>query len=97
MALINPINSAPSGPTNAQAGVMPTSPPIAPEASPKPVTCPVFNFSTTIQPKIPVQVASIVVTNATIAESLIASAEPTLKPNQPSHKNAMPINVKITL
>lgn len=86
----SPITSAPSGPTNAQAGVIPTKPAKAPEAAPGAVGRPCITFSVSNQPTIPAQAATMVASITTPAAWLAASPEPTLKPNQPTHSNPAP-------
>src|SRR5690606_10294928 len=88
---------APNGPTKAAAGVIPTNPAMAPDARPNAVTCPAEIFSTSIQPKIPPNVASMVVIKISEDEPSIAKAEPTLNPNQPAQRKAAPTRTNTTL
>src|SRR5690606_39337124 len=80
-----PITIAPIGPTVPAAGVMPTSPAIAPEAAPSAEGRPLVTASTTLHATTPAAVATIVLIIASDAISCAATAEPALKPNQPTH------------
>src|SRR5690606_20013467 len=88
-----PIHSAPTGPTNAAAGVIPTSPATAPEAAPSMEGLPFTAHSVNSQASTAPAVATRVLIKASAADSLAASAEPALKPNQPTHSSEAPIKV----
>ena len=79
------------GETAEQAGVMATRPATTPEAAPSDVEWPSRIFSTRSQPSVAAAVATRVLTQATAAVLLAASAEPALKPNQPNHSRPAPI------
>ena len=76
---------------------MATSPVIAPDAAPTPVTWPSLNFSTASQASVAAQVATNVVTMTMAAELPAASAEPPLKAYQPAHSRPAPSSVSGTL
>ena len=88
---------APSGLTNAHAGVIATSPATAPEAAPTVVGLPSRICSTSSQPSTPAQVATVVVVNARPAMLSAAPSEPALKPYQPNHSNEAPSRTNGTL
>ncbi|MNT36119.1 hypothetical protein D3C72_1721810 [compost metagenome] len=88
-----PMISAPTGPTRPAAGVMPTRPAIAPEAAPSIEGLPLMAHSVNSQASTAPAVAIIVLKKARVAFSLAASAEPALKPNQPTHSRAAPTKV----
>src|SRR6476660_6137040 len=69
---------------------MATRPATAPDAAPSVVGLPSRICSTTNQPRIAVQVASIVLVKATPARSPAVSAEPALNPNHPNHSRLAP-------
>src|SRR5438445_2981234 len=87
---IRPPNIAPSGETDAQAGVIATRPATAPEAAPRVLNVPCWIFSAISQPIIAVQVATWVLMNTIDAWPLAPSALPALKPNQPNHSRPTP-------
>ena len=76
---------------------MPTSPAIAPDAAPRAEGCPLVNASTIDQASTPAAVATMVLIIASDALVSAASAEPALKPNQPTHSSDAPTKVKGTL
>ena len=76
---------------------MATRPATIPDAAPIEVACPSRNFSTTSQPSIAAQVATVVLTQTRAAVASGASSEPALKPNQPNHSRPAPIIVSGTL
>jgi hypothetical protein len=87
---------APIGPTKPQAGVIATRPATAPEAAPSIEGLP-------LQPldQRPGQRRRSgghqVLTKASAAKPLASSAEPALKPNQPTHSSEAPIMVMVRL
>src|ERR1700716_2928877 len=87
---IAPRMIAPTGVTAPQAGVIATSPVIAPDAAPTPVTWPSLIFSTATKASVAAQVATNVVTMTIAAEFPAASAEPPLKAYQPAHSRPPP-------
>src|SRR6185503_15362875 len=94
---IRPRMIAPTGVTDPHAGVMATSPVIAPEAAPTPVTWPSLIFSTAIQDRVAAHVATNVVTMTIAAELPAASAEPPLNAYQPAQSRPAPSSVNGTL
>ena len=94
---IAPRMIAPTGVTAPHAGVIATSPVIAPDAAPTPVTWPSLIFSTAIQDRVAAQVATNVVTMTMAAELPAASADPPLKAYQPAHSSPAPRSVSGTL
>src|SRR5690349_11300306 len=94
---IAPRMIAPTGVTAPQAGVIATSPVMAPDAAPTPVTWPSLNFSTAIQARVAAQVATNVVTMTIAAELPAANAEPPLNAYQPDHSSPAPSSVSGTL
>ncbi len=87
----------PMGPTNPQAGVMATSPAIAPEAAPNMLGLPLNTHSVAIQPRVAAAVASKVLTTTKAVTPLASKLEPALKPNQPTQSRDAPIMVIVTL
>src|SRR5689334_19588375 len=85
------------GATNPAAGVMHTSPATIPDAAPSALGLPRCFVSATSQPMAPALAATCVVTNASAADWLLASALPALKPNQPNHKRPAPVSVIVRL
>src|SRR5690606_28622461 len=83
--LITPIMSAPTGPTSPAAGVMPTKPATAPDMPPSRDGLPLTIHSVPAQASTAPAVAMMVLKNASAATSFAPSAEPALKPNQPTH------------
>src|SRR6185437_11492730 len=88
-----PMSMADMGCTNPEAGVMATSPATAPEIAPSAVGLPLWNHSKMVQPSAAVAVAKCVLTKALVASELAASADPALKPNQPTHSRHAPIKL----
>src|SRR5579883_2169136 len=97
MPAATPIQNAPSGPTKPEAGVMATRPATAPEQIPITVGLPFKSHSTIIQVKPAVAVAVWVTSIAMPACRPAVTAEPALKPNQPTHSREAPIMVRIIL
>src|SRR3982074_1092797 len=85
------------GPTKPEAGVMATRPATAPEQMPTTVGLPFSDHSTSIQVKAATAVA-IWVTNIAIPACMPAeTAEPALKPNQPTQSREAPMKVSTML
>ena len=79
------------GPTKPQAGVMTTRPAMAPEIMPSTDGFLPMNHSQPIQASEAVPVAIWVESAVMPAVVLAATAEPALKPNQPTHRSEAPI------
>src|SRR5882762_9602529 len=94
---ITPIAMPPSGLTNAQAGVIATSPATAPDAAPTVVGLPSRICSTSSQPNTPAQVATVVLVKARPAIPSAAPSEPALNPYQPNHSSEAPSSTNGTL
>src|SRR5215470_13761042 len=88
---------APTGPTKPEAGVMATSPATAPEQMPTTVGLPFSAHSTSIQVKAATAVAICVTSIAMPACIPAVTAEPALKPNQPTHSREAPMKVSTML
>ena len=88
-----PITNAPGMPTLPAAGVIATRPATAPEAAPSIEGLPLNSHSPKVQASTAQAVARKVLMKASAAELLASSAEPALKPNQPTHSSAAPIMV----
>src|SRR6185295_14272130 len=86
-----PITKAPGMPTLPAAGVIATSPATAPEAAPSIVGLPLKTASPSVQESTAQAVARKVFMKASAADPFASSAEPALKPNQPTHTSAAPI------
>src|SRR5215471_15786130 len=86
-----PMISAPRGSTKPEAGVIATSPATAPEQMPSTLGFPLSAHSTNIQVSAAVAVAIWVTAIAIPALVPAVTAEPALKPNQPTHKSEAPI------
>ena len=84
---------APTGVTEAQAGVMATRPATAAVAPPSTVGLPRCSHSMNTQVSTAVAVAVLVVRKASPATPSAASSLPALKPNQPTQSSAAPITV----
>src|SRR5215472_17249789 len=97
MPAATPIASEPTGPTKPEAGVMATRPATAPVQMPTTVGLPFSIHSTIIQVKPAVAVAVWVTSMAMPAWRPALTAEPALKPNQPTHSKAAPIIVSTML
>src|SRR5215468_7253898 len=92
-----PITNAPTGPTKPEAGVMETSTATAPEQRPTTVGLPFSAHSTSIQVKAATAVAICVTSMAMPACIPALTAEPALKPNQPTHSSEAPMKVSTML
>src|ERR1700757_2692166 len=88
---------APTGPTKPDAGVIATSPATAPEQRPTTVGLPFSAHSTSIQVKPATAVAICVTSMAMPACMPAVTAEPALKPNQPTHSSEAPMKVSTML
>ncbi len=88
-----PITKAPGMPTLPAAGVIATRPATAPEAAPSIDGLPLNSHSRNVQASTAHAVARNVLMNASAAELPASSAEPALKPNQPTQSSAAPIIV----
>src|SRR3954451_25140045 len=85
---------APIGPLAPAAGVTATSPATAPEAPPSIDGLPEMTRSAAIQVNSPAAGATSVLTIATAASPFASSADPALKPNQPTHNSPPPTIVR---
>src|SRR5947207_9725971 len=94
---MKPRTIAPTGPMKPQAGVIATRPATAPDAAPSMDGLPLPIHSPLIQPRTALAVAISVLTKASAATSFASSAEPALKPNQPTHSSDAPIIVIVRL
>ena len=83
----------PIGPTDPEAGVMATSPAMAPEAMPSTLGLPWRIHSQDIHASAAAAVASWVTASAIPATPSAANSEPALNPNQPTHSMAAPTMV----
>src|SRR5882762_7048952 len=92
-----PMTNAPGMPTLPAAGVIATRPATAPDAAPTMLGLPLKNHSPNIQERTAQAVARKVFMNASAAKPLASSAEPALKPNQPTQRSAAPTMVMVTL
>src|SRR3954470_327649 len=79
------------GSTKPEAGVIATSPATAPETAPSTEGLPLAIHSANIQPRAAAAVAICVTAMAMPARPLAPTAEPALKPNQPTHSSEAPI------
>src|ERR1700690_1983202 len=86
-----PITIDPPGSTNPDAGVIATSPATAPDAAPSTEGLPLAIHSANTQPRAPAAVAIGVPDMAIPARPFAPTAEPALKPNQPTHSSDAPI------
>ena len=91
-----PMTRADMGCTKPEAGVMATSPATAPEMAPRALGLPLRIHSATLQPMAAAAVAKWVLTKALVARPLAATAEPALKPNQPTHSRQAPMKLRTT-
>src|SRR5260370_31254715 len=89
--------SAPRGSTNPDAGVIAPSPATAPEMIPSTLGFPLTAHSANIQESAAVAVAIWVTAIALPALPLAATADPALKPNQPTHSSEAPITPRTRL
>jgi len=85
-----PINSAPPAVIKPQAGVTTTRPATAPEQKPKTLGLPRVSHSASGHTKEATAVAIVVVMNALAATPSAATAEPALKPYQPTQSIPVP-------
>src|SRR5918993_4659308 len=92
-----PSSIACDGLTKPAAGVIATSPTTMAVAAPTAVGLPERIISSTVQTTSVAAGASIVVTNASPAIGLAATALPALKPNQPNHSRPAPRSTNGTL
>jgi hypothetical protein len=92
-----PMISAPIGPTKPEAGVIATRPATAPDRMPSTLGLPWLGHSANIQASAAAPVAIWVTAIAMPARPSAASAEPALKPNQPTQSNDAPIVVSVRL
>src|SRR5215813_10250722 len=92
-----PILSEPSGPTKPDAGVMATRPATAPVQMPTTVGLPRIIHSTSIQVNAADAVAMCVTVMAIPACMPALTADPALKPNQPTHNSEAPMKVSTML
>ena len=92
-----PMANEPIGPTKPEAGVIATRPATAPEQMPSTVGLPRMIHSMSIQVKPAVAVAVWVTSIAMPACIPALTAEPALKPNQPTQSSEAPIMVSTTL
>src|SRR6266511_937875 len=92
-----PMQSEPRGPTKPDAGVMATRPAMAPVQMPTTVGLPRIIHSTSIQVNAAVAVAICVTSMAMPACMPAVTAEPALKPNQPTHNSEAPMKVSTML
>ena len=74
-----------------------TRPATAPEMTPSTLGLPLATHSTNIQASAAAAVAMWVAANAMPARPSAASAEPALKPNQPTHSSEAPITLSTRL
>src|SRR5580693_5374705 len=79
------------GSTKPEAGVIATRPATAPEMQPSTEGLPLAIHSANIQPSAAAAVAICVTAIAIPARPFAATAEPALKPNQPTHSSDAPI------
>src|SRR3954464_1033547 len=86
-----PIIIDPPGSTKPEAGVIATSPATAPETAPSTEGLPLAIHSANIQPRAAAAVAICVTAMAMPARPLAPTAEPALKPNQPTHNRDAPM------
>src|SRR5450830_1016527 len=92
-----PMTIAPIKPTLPQAGVMATKPATAPEAAPNIEALPRIRVSPRHQANTAAAVAEKVFMKARTAVPLASSAEPALKPNQPTQSMEAPTMVSVRL
>src|SRR5260370_23563942 len=79
------------GPTKPDAGVMVTNPATAPDATPSMLGLPLLTHSANIHPSAAAPVAIWVASIAMPARPSAATADPALKPNQPTHSREAPM------
>ena len=86
-----PMTIEPPGSTKPEAGVIATRPATAPEIAPSTDGLPLAIHSANIQPSAAAAVAICVTVIAMPARPFAATADPALKPNQPTHSSEAPI------
>src|ERR1700722_4520290 len=86
-----PMPSDPPGTTRPEAGVIATRPATAPDTAPSTEGLPLAIHSAKTQPNAAAAVAICVTVIAMPARPFAATAEPALKPNQPTHNSEAPI------
>src|SRR5579872_725938 len=86
-----PMIKAGPGSTKPQAGVIATNPATAPDAAPSTLGLPLVPHSANIHARAAAAVAICVAVIAIPARPLAPTADPALKPNQPTHSNDAPI------
>jgi hypothetical protein len=91
---MKPISRAEPGVTKPAAGVMATSPATRPEHRPSSDGRPRSTHSPNIQDMAPADAAMCVTAMARPARPSAATAEPALKPNQPTHNSPAPAMVR---
>src|SRR5215470_3449060 len=92
-----PMISAPVGLTKPAAGVTATRPATAPEMMPSTLGFLCTIHSANIQASAAAAVATCVLIIAAPASAFAATAEPALKPNQPTHSSEAPMNDQVRL
>src|SRR5580658_2068403 len=88
-----PMTTAPVGSTKPDAGVIATKPATAPEIMPSTEGFLEMIHSENIQPSEAAAVAIWVAAAAMLALTLAVTAEPALKPNQPTHNRQAPMTL----
>ncbi len=91
-----PMTIAPIRPTLPQAGVIATRPATAPDAAPSIEALPLNSASPMHQASTAAAVAEKVLMKASTAVLPASSAEPALKPNQPTHSSEAPTMVRVS-
>src|ERR1700712_4616754 len=89
-----PMMIDPPGSTNPDAGVIAARPATAPDTAPNTEGLPLAIHSANIQPRAAAAVAICVTAIAIPARPLAPTAEPALKPNQPTHSSDAPITAR---
>src|SRR5512139_3995431 len=92
-----PMIRPPPMPTQPQAGVMATRPAMEPDTTPSRLGFPLISHSANIQDSAAAAVAIRLLAKARVAVPPASSAEPALKPNQPTHSRDAPIMVMVRL
>src|SRR5215471_4380329 len=92
-----PMINAPVGLTKPEAGVIATRPATAPEIMPSTDGLPPIIHSENIQPRAAAAVAICVAAIAMPAFTFEVTAEPALKPNQPTHRSEAPMTLSTRL
>src|SRR5579862_6791352 len=88
---MTPMTSPAHGATKPEAGVMVPSPATAPEIMPSTDGLPRPDHSSAVQVSAPAQAERCVAAIAVTAREPTVSADPPLKPNQPTHNSPVPI------